>query len=208
MLDNRHIEALNLLRSGFSVRETAAKIGISYDTLYDWCEGKPSVGPAAVEFGVEFKTFRKKIVDETRQDVEDTLSILAKKFKVWIGQVVTKKPSQEDAKIATNLYRVLEDSAHPKSDITNIYNIGIKTSGDALNEFKRYRVLLGRNGKGASNRGGVQAAELRRSAGLLESHTVRSRSKKAGKGGKLPTQSEAGSVPSVEGADSGDLRGE
>ena len=96
MLDNRHIEALNLLKSGLTQREVAEKIGVEYQTIRNWCSGDPALGTASVEFGELYKSYRKEVHDETRQDVEDTLKILANKFKVWASKCVSKKPSQED----------------------------------------------------------------------------------------------------------------
>lgn len=208
MLDNRHIEALNLLKAGLSQKEVAEKIGVQYQTLRHWCIGDPALGVDSVAFGEEYKSYRKEVSDEIKQNVEDTLQILSRKFKVWAGQVVGKRATQEETKIATNLYRTLEETVRPKSDITNIYNIGIKTSGDALNEFKRYRVLLGGNGKGTPDSRGIRALDVSGAAGLLEPDKVRVRNKKTSKGGKLHSEPEAGSIPSVESSDQGDLRGE
>ena len=207
MLDNRHLEALSLLKSGLSQKEVADRIGVDHQTLKSWCNGDHTKGPDSVAFGEEYKAYRKEVSDEIKQDVEDTLKILAKKFKIWAGQVVGKKPTQEETKIATNLYRTLEETVRPKTDITNIYNIGIKTSGDALNEFKRYRVLLGGNGKGTPDARGLSKTQLSRTAGLLESHSVRSGVKKASQSRKLRSESKTGSVPHIDGSDEGDIRG-
>jgi hypothetical protein len=162
-----------------------------------WCIGDSQAGPTAVEFSEAYKALHKKQDDELNSTIRKTKQNLTK-YLLSYSEAINKNKkmymTESVSKVATNMYKVLDDSTSPRTDITNIYNVNIKTTEDALNEFNRFRIIR-KSGAAAANRGGVSKPTPRRADKVLASLKDLERMAKTVSGGELRAEPETESLP-------------
>ena len=196
-LDNRHELALELLEQGLKQSEIAKRVGISHQTLRHWCHGDSQAGPTAIEFCEAYKVIHKKQDEELSDTIRKTKQNLTNyllKYSETINKNKKLYMTESVSKVATNMYKVLEDTTEPRTGITNIYNVNIKTTEDALNEFNRFRIIR-KPGEATADGGGVSKPTVGRAGKVLASLKSIERMAKTISGGELCTEPETKSLP-------------
>jgi transcriptional regulator with XRE-family HTH domain len=194
-LDNRHLLALQLLEGGqLTQSQVAQQVGIDVRTLEAWCSGNPHSGPDAVEFGEAYKALQKKQDSELEATRKKILSLTAGTMLNY-STVKSTSNDHDEVKLLKDIHKMLQEVSSPQSNVTNIYNIGLKTPEDALNEYRKLRFDSG-SGRNTTDRRGVSESLLRGAAKVSKHPKSRKRVSKAVQSSKLPAEPKAESVPS------------
>jgi hypothetical protein len=200
MLDNRHLLALQLLEQGkLTQSNIAQQIGVDVRTLEGWCLGDHTKGPDAVEFGEVYKSLQKKQDQELEATRKKILSLTAGTMLNY-SEVKASSKDHDEVKLLKDIHKMLQDVSSPQSNVTNVYNIGMKTPEDTLNEFRklRYDSPVGRD---TVDRGRVSEALLRGAAKVSEHSKGRKRVQKTVSSSKLPAEPKAEIVSPKQSSD-------
>jgi transcriptional regulator with XRE-family HTH domain len=199
-LDNRHLLALQLLESGQLTQEQIAQqVGVDHQTLRRWCSGDHTAGPDAVEFGEAYKALQKKQDQELEATRKKILALTAGTMLNY-STVKAASNDHDEVKLLKDIHKMLQEVSSPQSSVTNIYNIGVKTTEDALNEYRKLRFDSG-VGRDTNDRGGVSEALLRGAAKVSQHNAGGKRVSKTVPSRKLSAKSKTEGVPSKQSSD-------